>query len=281
MPIPKDRCPDSPGVTYVLLLSSAFALTSLWPTYSAGDELTLNEVQSTPRSIGDFRCYAGPSKAVGFIIQNLADTGGQVKTGELWNYFHSQGIDSLDRLTLVINVNPDLGTEQGFMMDSLTLTIAEAQTEAANGAKMITNASLNRNGKNMLILRSGDPKSFTPHARMEFELGYDFMKRFNSDSQDTVSLNFNTRSGAIEQALFGFPQTNSQAQDSHLQNLLLFIAFWAIVFLLMYLFLSPKTPQTRNPETNRTSLSSTDQDPLPRTSPSPGLSTDGDSLTQL
>ena len=166
-------------------------------------------------------------------------------------------------------------------MDSLTLTIADVQTETGNGARVITNASLNRNGKNMLVLRSGDFKSFAPNARMEFELGYNFMERFNADSQETVSLNFNTRSGAIEQALFGFPQPDNQARQSHLQNLLLFTTFWAVVFLLMYLFLSPQSPQVRNSKTNRTSLNSTDQGPIHTTSSSPGLSAEGDSLTQL
>ncbi|MCH2183116.1 MAG: hypothetical protein MK108_14035 [Mariniblastus sp.] len=256
-PIPMVGCPRSILAIRTLLLSLIVAFLSYDASPSAADELILSEQQSIPLSIGDFQCSSGPAEQAGFIIENLVDSGGQVRTGKLWDYFNSQGVETLDRLTLVINVNPDIGSGQQFTMDSLTLTIAG--NDAGNEQSMITDVSMSRNGENLLVLRSDDFKSFAPKARMEFDLGYDFMERFTADSLETLSLNFHTRSGAIEQALLGFPSSGHLEQESHLPTLLLFITFWTVVFLLMYLFLSPKGPEEKNKKTSASNRSSTSQ----------------------
>ncbi len=254
-PIRMGACPGNTLTIRTLLIVLIVAVASYDASPSAADELILSEQQSTPLSIGDFQCSSGPTEQAGFIIENLIDSGGQVRTGKLWDYFHSQGVETLDRLTLVINVNPDIGSEQQFMMDSLTLTIAGV--DANNGQGLITDVSMSRNGENLLVLRSDDFQSFAPKAKMEFELGYDFMERFTADSRETLSLNFHTRSGTVEQALLGFPTTSHLEQESHLPTLLLFITFWTVVFLLMYLFLSPKSPEKKSKQASSSNHSST------------------------
>ncbi len=234
----------------LLVLAITLLVLTTWPASSTADELILREEQLTAQSMGDFKCSSGPAENVGFIIENLIDSSGKVRTGELWDYFNSRGVESLDRLTLVINVDPEMITRQDFMLDSLTLTIAGSGAEAE--LTNITDVSMGREGDNLLGLRSGDFKKFAPEARMEFELGYDFMKRFESNSNETLSLNFHTRSGAVETAKLGFSgQTNSDS-GSHLQAMLLFVTFWTVIFLLMYLFLSPKVPE-KNSKTTPTS----------------------------
>jgi len=113
---------------------------------------------------------------------------------------------------------------------------------------------MGRKGDNLLVLRSGDFKKFAPEARMEFELGYDFMKRFTSNSNETLSLNFHARSGAVETAKLEFSGQNNPDAGSHIQTMVLFVTFWTVIFLLMYLFLSPKVPEKSGKATSPSSV---------------------------
>jgi len=248
-----DICARSAQFAFnMLVLAVALFVVTSWPASSTADELILREEQLTAQSMGDFKCSSGPAENVGFIIENLIDSSGEVRTGELWDYFNSRGVESLDRLTLVFNVDPDMISRQDFMMDSLTLTIAGSDTE--DGLDNITDVSMGRKGDNLLVLRSGNFKKFAPEARMEFELGYDFMKRFESNSNETLSLNFHTRSGAVETAKLGFSGQNNPDAGSHLQTMILFVTFWTVIFLLMYLFLSPKVPEKSGKATSTSSV---------------------------
>ena len=226
------------------LLVLAFFAPTQSPLLAVPDELILNGNRMGPQTIGDFQISPGRSKKASFVIENLINSSGQVRTGELWDFFNSQGIKSLDRLTLVIDVNDQRTSNQDFMMDSMTLTIADP--DAGIGFGKITEVSMNRDGENLLILKRSDFKNIGPKARMEFELGYDFMRRFKSDSNETVLFNFHTRSGMIDSAAFEFNQPETAPSSSHLRSIILFITFWTVVFFLMYLFLSPKANQKQN-----------------------------------
>ncbi|MCH2178659.1 MAG: hypothetical protein MK106_07630 [Mariniblastus sp.] len=212
---------------------------------AAPDELILNGNRLSPQTIGDFQITSGRSEKASFVIENLIDSKGQVRTGELWDFFRSQGIESLDRLTLVIDVDDHLTSNQDFMMDSMTLTIADP--DAGLGGEKITEANMNRDGENLLVLKKSDFPNIEPKARMEFELGYDFMQRFQSSSKETVLFHFHTRSGMIDSAAFEYNQLETPAPLSHMLSIILFILFWTVVFFLMYLFLSPKKIQQKDP----------------------------------
>jgi hypothetical protein len=72
------------------------------PLSSNADEYVINSETSKTQVVGDFACSTcpGPSKSALELIQD----GGEVTAGEVWQFYHGQGIDSLEQLTLCLDV---------------------------------------------------------------------------------------------------------------------------------------------------------------------------------
>ena len=198
------------------------------------DELIMDRNQVGKESCGDFQCSWGSEFADTtdvFYLANLDQSHFEITAGTLWNHFKAQGIESLDRLILFVDVDPTALPDGTLTMEQLELTIVDP----ASPDQPITDVSLDRGDvSNRIVLRSADGNR-NARAKMEFELGYDFMKRFSADSQQKLVLNLQSTEGSLNVASIGIgADMPLLAGKSKTLLLVMFVVFWAGVFYLMY-----------------------------------------------
>ncbi|MCP4479995.1 MAG: hypothetical protein GY818_18080 [Planctomycetaceae bacterium] len=224
-------------MTTVRILSLSFLICFSFgvnPLSSSADEYVINSETSETHVVGDFACSTcpGPSKSALELIQD----GGEVTAGEVWQFYHGQGIDSLEQLTLCLDVQH--GDRTGTAgIRSLKLTIEDPESVEL----FLTDVSL---GEHSLTIPNYEIAAFKPEAYLELELGYDFMKRFNADSQEKVSVKVSTEDGS-QLSVMVIGQNNLFTANLDPISLGLFAIFWVLVFLALYNLTQPanKRPQ--------------------------------------
>ena len=152
---------------------------------SFGDEIVIDNQGDSQMSLGDFRCSSCPTQihsAMGIFDQART---GEVSAGELWQFFHSQGVDSLDQLTLCLDVE-QLDGQSAFDLQSVEFKIQDPHNQDG----LLTDVSLGNN--NSIIVPGFETSSFRPEAKLQISLGYDFMERFSADSQEKIKLDFSS-----------------------------------------------------------------------------------------
>lgn len=205
-----------------LLAIGLFAATSI------ADEVIIDGKQGS-QIAGDFDCSKCPSPSTSML--NLLDgsESGSLTAGEVWQFFNAQGVDSLDRLTLCLDVESDGGLAT-VGIDSMELKIEDP----SNFGSLLTNVSL---GDDWLRIPGYDIAAFKPEANLEIKLGYDFMQRFSADSTEKISLNVSgaANSQVSVQGVDGkgfFSSINSLA-------VVAFAVFWSLIFISLYRFTKP------------------------------------------
>ena len=202
------------------------------------DEVIIEEGGSLGRiECGDYFCSPCVSKLGGaYVIRNEND--GQIiemTTGELWQYFDRQGFRSVNKLSLFLDVDR-LSSDTEFNLSKLNVQI---QSPAGT---LLTNANLGADG---LIVPGYETSSSRPEAQLSFDLGYDFMELFSSESTELVRV-------SIESPVSTSPTFLLTADDNvfgrtNLGNLFFFVLFWGIVFLIVLRWMKPirtKSPVT-------------------------------------
>jgi hypothetical protein len=145
-----------------------------------------------------------------------------ITTGELWRYLDSQGIKSTDRLVFVFNVEAPLD-RAAVEWESLNLTVPDGDTGAHELA-------LVRDSSDRLVIRCDDQVGWNPEARVEVQLGYDFMARFTAESEELIRLRseLTPGSGSIHRVAIQGNRRYFSLPDIVL--LIAFVAFWSFVF---------------------------------------------------
>ena len=199
------------------------------------DEYVIDGEISTPHVVGNFSCSNCPSPSESSL--ELIRNSGEVTAGEIWQFYHGQGIDSLDRLTLCLDVK--IGSSTGTAgIRELNLTIQDPESIE----HFLTDVSL---GNHSLTIPDYQIVAFKPEAYLELELGYDFMKRFNADSQEKVLVDVSTDDGS-QLSVMVIGQGNLFTSNLNPVSLGLFTLFWILVFTALYVFTQPVTQQTQS-----------------------------------
>ena len=199
-------------------------------SFSHADEIQINE-NSIEAVAGDFRCK--PCYRPNISDADTIDMGSKsLTTGDLYRYFASRGIKSIDRLSLQVDVDCCPEEDQAFQLNQLNFTITGEDDTVLNSVSMQNDS---------LLVLGSEVSSFKPEAVMEFDLGYNFMERFTADSTESVNLKYGVT--AAEGAMpprFVMSEEISTFSVGHIGILVSFVAFWIAVFVGMHLFVKPK-----------------------------------------
>jgi hypothetical protein len=216
------------------------------------DEVILERSNSDAHIIGDFTLSSpSPSRVHGLQLHCLGcdeeDSGVySISAGELWTFFKEQGIESTDRLTLLIDLDRSkvVGDPR---MNSVNLRLQD-------GSGSITLANLGAD--NRFVIKTSDVIRFRPEAQLELGLGFDFMQRFTADSQERIVLTSLIEGIPPESARISVQGKRRAYNLPTIYSLVAFVVFWGVMFLVLRRSTRsredqrPKTPklQTNKPE---------------------------------
>ena len=204
------------------------------------DEIQIDE-NSIEAVAGDFRCK--PCYRPNISDADTIDMGSKsLTTGELYRYFASRGITSIDRLSLQVDVDCCPEEDQAFQLKQLDFTITDEDATVLNSVSM---------QEDSLLVLGSDVSSFKPEAVLEFDLGYNFMERFTADSTESINLNYGVTGAEGAMApRFVVSEEVSSFSFSHISILVSFVLFWVAVFFGMHLFVKPKD-ETLTPNSHK------------------------------
>lgn len=219
------------GLPRLLTMGVLFVVGSLFGTKDAQtDEVILDRSRADAHIIGDFTL----SSPVGSSFHGLQfqcvgcdeEASGvySISAGELWTFFKEQGIDSTDRITLLI----DLDRSKVISDPSLNTVHVRLQ----DGSGIITDlADLGMN--NRFIIRAADVIRFKPEAQLEIGLGFDFMQRFSADSKERIVLTSLMEGVDPESARISIQGKQRAYNLPNIYSLVGFVVFWGIMFLVL------------------------------------------------
>ncbi len=206
----------------------AVLLTLLASSRMEAEEIIIEEGKHA--NVGDFHCHPCFEKLGSNALVLTAPIGDrpiEMTAGELWEYFHSHGFDSVNELSLFVEID-QLDSNAQYNLSSLNF-----QIEATDG-DVLTDLDL---GGSNLVVPGYETSSFRPEAHLSFDLGYDFMQEFSKDSTELVR--FNIQSGSGVTPTFLISPKNEVFTSNHLSSLFTFVLFWGFVFLAVFHFMKP------------------------------------------
>ncbi len=194
------------------------------------DEVVINQSKEQPIRAGDFSVSfpsAGGFSTFPFATDTSREKSSSiyvtVTAGELWAFFKSQGINSIDRLTLQIDLDETNGCCD-MSMDSVNLSIQD-------GDFRIKEAFLGI--ENKMVIKNADVLQFKPEAQMEMGLGFDFMKRFSADSKELIVLRTNVVGADPQNMTITIQGNRHYFTFPNLIAVTGFLAFWVFMFLVL------------------------------------------------
>lgn len=214
----------------------ALSFLSFSEKQAAGDEIVIDaKISSNEQAVGDFTC--SPCLAEGRCACLPVDV--EMSAGELWCFFNSQGIESVNELKLFVDVD-QLSESARFDLAGLNVQIQHPQSPS----QLLTNLSMKDSS---LVVPGSGTSAMRPEAEIKFDLGYDFMKEFSSTSTEKVVFNFKGRetpvSGSSPMLMLASSDASVFTQGP--TGLVFgFILFWGLIFLAMNRFIRPVTEQT-------------------------------------
>jgi hypothetical protein len=136
-----------------------------------------------------------------------------ITTGELWQFFHSQGVTSVDRIKL----NVDCGDQDPSRVGSIGFQIQDP----ANG-HVLTHLKLN-----------------AANNQLEIPLEFDYMKRFSPSSQELIRLDLSDLDTLAQSATVTVDGEGSFFGPFNLVLVVSFLMFWVLVFFVLNRFTRP------------------------------------------
>ena len=207
----------------------AALLTLFCHSHLVAEEVVIEEGKHA--EVGDFHCHSCFSKldANAFPLAANGHDTIQMTAGELWQFFHEQGYQSVNELSLYLEMD-QLDHDAEYSLSSLNV-----QIHAPNG-ELRTSLDM---GNSNLVVPGYETSSFRPEAQLSFDLGYDFMKEYSSDSKELISFNISSESAVTPTFLIS--PRNDVFNSSHLSKLFAFVMFWGVVFLAIFHFMKPSS----------------------------------------
>lgn len=201
---------------------------------TCADEIVLDSSVNTKVSVGDFDCSQCPTPTSAINLLSGSDSG-ELTAGQLWQYFNSQGFESVDKLTLCVDVQQPSENSDEFGLNSVELKIEDPM----NAGGLLTNVSL---GQNSLVFPNYDISSYKPEAKLEFALGYDFMERFSANSQEKISVDVSSNASEVASPVLSIE--GGSGFRFNMTALAVFAMFWAVVFFALNRFTKPQVNTT-------------------------------------
>lgn len=205
---------------------------------SNADEVVINDSSRAEQKLGDYQFSTFPlSSSPRCQLRTNSEMVNEITAGELWSYFNSQGLKSVDKLVICLDA------EEVPRGQALGLDLFEVRFEDSPQPFTL--------GDNSLILTANGTDTLGPECHLVVKLDYDFMQKYAKDSKEKIQLNF----GVNGKASLGLVPTFSAASQRpifNLPNLILlssFCAFWVVVFALLrkYTFREETAPQIAKP----------------------------------
>lgn len=214
---------------FAMLVGIAFWV----PISLVAEEVIIEEGSSLGKvACGDYSCSPCFAKlgAASFTMTQGDDAGTiELTAGELWQFFNDQGHDSVNKVSLYLDVD-QLGSEENFNLSKLNV-----QIQNPLGGSFLTNTSLGADG---LIVPGYETSATRPEAELSFDLGYDFMELFSSDSKELVRVSVDAPVNSMIPT-FHLVADDSVFGQTNLGQLFLFVMFWGAVFLMLLHWMKP------------------------------------------
>ena len=194
---------------------------------TSADELILDESLTNFQSVGDFDV-----SACHLPVEPEADgllTNGEITAGQLYTYFKNKGMDSVNEIVFCVDVDPAVQGRTDYALESLELSIEDIEKYTL--------------GENSLMLPAYEASTMKPEAQLSIKLGYDFMQRFNADSEERIKFDFAV-AGQQSKSMFKIgvlPESQSSFDSSRFLFLSAFVGFWLVVFFVLFRATNPKT----------------------------------------
>ncbi len=179
------------------------------------DEYVIDSETSTTHLVGDFTCSNCPTPSRSSL--ELIQSGGEVTAGKIWQFYHGQGIESLEHLTLCLDVKTS-GRTGTAGIRGLKLAIQDPESLEL----FLTDVSLREDS---LTIPDHEIVAYKPEAYLELELGYDFMKRFSVDSQEKVLVDVSMEDFS-QLSVMVIGRTGLFSANSNSVSLGVFALFW-------------------------------------------------------
>lgn len=212
-----------------VLLAVAVVSTSVADEVIIEEKSPINDVL-----IGDYSCSPCASSLLSASLEMRGDAQQygtiELTAGELWQFFDKQGYDSVNTMSLYLDVD-QLTTDQ-----SVSLSKLNVQIQNPTGGSFVTDANL---GADRLIVPGIETSSNRPEAELRFDLGYDFMKLFSPDSKEIIRVSIDAPSSGMMAPTFRLAANNSVFGQTNLGQMFLFVLFWGAVFLMMLRWMKP------------------------------------------
>lgn len=242
------------GVNHFLAIPITCLMVVISLTASA-DDVILNRKSSDivldgnsgKQTLGDFDCSQCPSSANRLLFDGRGS--GTMTAGELWTILNEQGMDSVNRLTFSLDVL-DRGQSNAVGIESMELRIEDLSH--------LESPTIFNLGSHGLLIPDYDIVAFKPEANLEVDLGFDFMKRYTSDSTEKISLVVAGDADSQVAISVGGGGGSGLFSWKSLPAIGLFLVFWGLIFLLVNRFTKPQVnvPEKSNVGTrNRQALS--------------------------
>ncbi len=194
------------------------------PAISQADEVVVDRGE-TRFSIGGFRSSSCPDHdcptGLGIIDHQNS---GELCAGDLWKFFNSRGVQSLDRLNICVDFEKP-AADSALSLRSVEFKIEDPQRQG----ELITKVSLENN---TLIVPGDNFSTLRPEATLEILLGYDFMERFSADSKEKIKLDF-AANDSDAQPSFSIGESAPMLSNTNLFLFAAFVVFWIGVFFLL------------------------------------------------
>jgi len=216
------------------IVTFAFLLIAMATSACFADEVVIREKTSdNDHAIGDYSCSPCLTKLTGgaFEMKDGAQRGTiELTAGELWQFFNDQGHQSVNTMTLFVDV------EQLATSESLSLSKLNFEIQSPVDGHLSTIANL---GKNSLIVPGIETSSSRPEAELRFDLGYDFMELFSEESTEIVRVSIDAPYSSAIAPTFHLAANNNVFGQTNLGRLFLFVIFWGAVFLVLLRWMKP------------------------------------------
>lgn len=222
--------------SYLKSLVIAFAISLSFSTLSlTAEEVVIEEGYASNKiDVGDYSCSACFSKlsSTAFNFKEFSDVNTiEMTAGELWTFFDGHGYESIKTMTLFVDVDQLSST------DSLNISKLNIQIQSPDGNNLATNTNL---GSDRLVVPGTETSPNRPEAELKFDLGYDFMKMFSSDSTEVVRVSIESPVGAsITPPRFHLTADRDVFSSTNLSTMFLFVVFWGTVFLALLRWMKP------------------------------------------
>lgn len=216
------------------LAAFAILLLAFASSLCCADEVVLRESTSNnDHAIGDYSCSPCFTKLSGgtFEMKDGNKRGTiELTAGELWQFFNAQGYESVNAMTLFVDV------DQLSQDESLSLSKLNFEIQSPIDGHLSTIANL---GRNSLVVPGVETSSIRPEAELRFDLGYDFMELFSPESTEIVRVSIDSPIGNAFAPTFHLAANDNVFGQTNLGRLFLFVLFWGSVFLMLLRWMKP------------------------------------------